>query len=149
MVGVRSGLAVVVADDGGDDATVATVEARDVAVERKIFAVLVMAAVADAVPDVVEQGSCFELHTGLRRQVVQRLQVIEEHQAKLTDMLRVTRIVIETAGKAARTDEQLPSFGIVTMRFLTGKRLAGNFLKKPFANANGGNQKLADVEVTG
>ena len=59
MVGVRSGLAVVVADDGGNDATVATVEARDVAVERKIFAVLVMAAVADAMAQIVKKRGGF------------------------------------------------------------------------------------------
>ena len=81
MVGVRSGLAVVVADDGGNDATVATVEARDVAVERKIFAVLVMAAVADAMAQIVKKRGGFELDTRLNGKMVQRLKLIEKHQA--------------------------------------------------------------------
>src|SRR5580693_5454416 len=53
VIGVGRGLAVVIANDGGDDVAVAAFEAGDVAVEGEIFAVLVVAAMSDAMADVV------------------------------------------------------------------------------------------------
>jgi len=54
VIDVGSGFAIVIADDGGDDVAVATIEAGDVAVEGEIFAVFVVAAMGDAMADVVE-----------------------------------------------------------------------------------------------
>lgn len=71
VIGIRRGLAVVIADDGGNDVAVTALKARDVAIEREILAMLVVAAVADAVPDVVKQRAGFEQHAGLGRQVMQ------------------------------------------------------------------------------
>ena len=149
MVGVWGGLAIVIANDSGNDSAVAPVEPGNIAVKGEIFAVLVMAAVADAVTDVVEQGPGFELHARLRRQMVQRLQVVEKHQAKLPNVLRVSLIIVKAAGKAPRADEELPGLGIVAMRFLARKGFAGDFLEQSLANTNGGNDELADIEVAG
>ena len=73
MVPVGRGFAVVVAHDGADEIAIAAFESRDIAVKSEVFAVFVMAAVADAMTDVVEKGPGFELNAGLRRQVVDRL----------------------------------------------------------------------------
>lgn len=73
MVPVGRGFAVVVAHDGADEIAIAAFESRDIAVKSEVFAVFVMAAVADAMTDVVEKGAGFELNAGLRRQVVDRL----------------------------------------------------------------------------
>ena len=48
------GLAIVITNRRRDDAAIVAVEALDVAVERKIFTVFVVAAVADHVADVVK-----------------------------------------------------------------------------------------------
>jgi len=73
VVGVGSGLAIVIADDGGDDVAVAAFEAGDVAIESEIFAVLVVAAMGNAMADVVEERAGFEFDAGLRGEMVQRL----------------------------------------------------------------------------
>ena len=46
---VGFGLAVVITDDGGDDVAVAAVQSGNIAVQGQVFAVLVVAAVTDAV----------------------------------------------------------------------------------------------------
>ena len=56
MVSCGHGFAVVVADGSGDDAAIVSVEARNVAIEGEIFAVFVMAAMADHVADVVQHA---------------------------------------------------------------------------------------------
>lgn len=73
MVSVGRGLAVVVAHDGADEVAVAAFESRDIAIESEVFAVFVMATVADTVTDVMEEGAGFELNAGLRRKMVNRL----------------------------------------------------------------------------
>ena len=77
MVSIWGGLAVVVADDGGNDTSIAPIQTRNVPIKGEVLAVLVMAAMADTVTDVVEKGAGFELHPGLRRQVMERLEMIE------------------------------------------------------------------------
>jgi len=54
VVSVRRGFTIVIANDGGDDVAVASIQPRDVAIEGQIFTVLVVAAMADAVTDVVK-----------------------------------------------------------------------------------------------
>ena len=66
VVGIGRGLAIVIADDGGNDVAVAAVETGDVAIEGEIFAVLVVTAMGDAVADVVKKGAGFEFDAGLR-----------------------------------------------------------------------------------
>jgi len=73
VIGVGSGFAIVIANDGGDDVAVAAIEAGDVAVESEIFAVLVVAAMGDAVADVMEESACFEFDAGLCWKMMQRL----------------------------------------------------------------------------
>ncbi len=93
VMGGGFGFAIVIAREGGDDGTVASVKTRNVAVEREIFAVLVMALMADGVADVVEQRAGFEQHAGLRRQVMHRLQTIEKKNAEFANVLGVHLIL--------------------------------------------------------
>jgi len=147
VVGVGSGFAIVIADDGGDDIAVAALEAGDVAVEREIFGVLVVAAMGDAMADVVKEGAGFEFNAGLRWKMMQRLEVIEEQDTEFADVFGVALIVFEAAGEAAGAEEHLAGFGVVTMRLLAGEGLAGDFLEEAFADADGGDQEVADVEI--
>ena len=147
MIGVGRGFAIVIANDGGDDVAVAAFEARDVAVECEIFGVLVVAAVGDAVANVVKERASFKLHTGLRGKMMQRLEVIEEHEAEFADVLGVALIVFESPSEAAGAEEHLAGFGAVAVRLLPGEGVAGNFLKDAFADADGGNEELANVEI--
>ena len=147
MVAVGLGLAVVVANDSGDDLAIAAFEAGDIAVEGEIFAMLVMAAVTDAMTDIVEKRARFELHARLNRQVVERLKLIEEHEAEFADMLGVALIVIEAAAETAGGHENLAGFGVVAMGLFAGEGIASNFLQNAFAEANTGNGKGADVEI--
>src|SRR6266850_4545180 len=62
-------------------------------------------------------------------------------------MLGVALIVFETAAEAAGADEHLARFSGVTVRFFAGKGFAGYFLDDTFADADSGNQELANVEV--
>ena len=145
VVGVGSGLAIVIANDGGDDVAVAGFEAGDVAVEGEIFAMLVVAAMGDAMADVVEERPRFEFDASMMRQVMQRLEVIEEHDGECADVLGVALIVFEAAGEAAGAEEYLAGFGGIAVRFLTGEGFAGNFLEDAFTDPDGGNQELADI----
>jgi len=79
MVAVGFGLAVVIAHNGGGNTAIPPLQTRDVAVQGEIFAVLVVAAVADAVPQIVQQRTRFQLDAGLNWQVVHRLQLVKEH----------------------------------------------------------------------
>jgi len=60
----------------------------------------------------------------------------------------VALIVFEAAGKAARADDHLAGFGVVAMRLFAGEGFAGDFLEDAFADADGGDEELTDVEVT-
>jgi hypothetical protein len=147
VIDVGSGFAIVVADDGSNDVAVAAFEAGNVAVEGEIFTVLVMAAMGDAMTDVVKEGSGFEFDASLRGEMVERLEVIEEHDAEFANMFGVTLVVFETAGEAARANDHLTGFGGVAVRFLAGEGFAGDFLEDAFADADGGDKELTDVEV--
>jgi hypothetical protein len=147
VVGVGSGLAIVIANDGGDDVAVAAFQAGDVAVEGEIFSMLVVAAMGDAMADVVKERAGFEFNAGLGGEMMQRLQVIEEHEAEFADVFGVALIVFEAASEAAGAEEHLARFGVVAVRFLAGEGFAGNFLENAFADADGGNQEVVDVEI--
>ena len=64
---------IVITHQRGNDGAVAAFESWDIAVEHKIFAVLVVAAMGDAMADVVEERAGFEFDAGLRGEMVQRL----------------------------------------------------------------------------
>jgi len=138
VIGVGRGFAIVIADDGGDDVAVTAFEAGDVAVESEIFAVFVVAAMSDAVADVVEERAGFELDAGLGGEMVERLEMIEEKDGKFADVFGVTMIGFEATAEAAGADEHLAGFGIVAVRLLAGESIAGDFLEDAFADADGG-----------
>jgi len=88
--------------------------------------------------DVVKERAGFEFYASLRWQMMQRLEVIEEHDAEFADVFGVALIVIEAAGEAARADNHLPGFGVVAVRLLAREGVAGDFLENAFADADGG-----------
>ena len=71
MITRRFCLSIVVTNGGGDQIAVAAIESGNVAVERQIFAVLVMAAIADSVADVMEQRGGFEQDARFGRQMLE------------------------------------------------------------------------------
>ena len=73
MVSVGRGLAVVIAHNGADQVAIAALESRDIAIESQVLTVFVMAAVADTVANVMEEGASFELNAGLRGKMVNGL----------------------------------------------------------------------------
>ena len=101
---------------------------------------------ADAMPYVVKQSPGFKLHAGLRREMMNGLQLIEEHKAEFADMLGVALIVIEASTEGASSGEYLASVGIVAMRFLARESVASGFLEQTFANANTGNDEAPHIQ---
>src|SRR5229473_5081956 len=77
MVIFRLGFAVVISDNSSGERSVAPFQTRNVAIHREIFAVLVMALVADGMYNVVQQRSCFQNDTGVARKMMQRLKLVE------------------------------------------------------------------------
>src|SRR6516164_9728213 len=142
------GLAIVVAHDGANDVAIAPFEARDVAVERQVFAVLVVAPVADAMANVMEKGAGLKLHAGLGWQVVNGLKLIKEHEAEFANVFGVALVVFEASAVGAGANEDLARLVVVAMRFFAGEGFACNFLQQAFANADTGDEKALNVEVT-
>jgi len=129
MMALGIGLAIVVTNDGRNDVTVAAFQAWNVAIESQVFAVLVMSAMADAVPDVVEEGAGFELDAGLRRKMMNSLELIKEHEAEFADMFGVLLIVLQATAKASRGKKHLARFGIIAMRLLARESFVRDFLE--------------------
>jgi len=77
VVILRLGFAVVIPDNSSGERSVAPFKTRNVAIHREIFAVLVMALVADGMSNVVQQRSCFQNDPGIARKMMQRLQLIK------------------------------------------------------------------------
>src|SRR5258708_34844309 len=89
----RRRLPIVIADQRGHNSAVSALETRNISIERKIFAVLVMPAMADHVTGIVKQRAGFEEHARFRGQMMHWLQLIEEQNAELPYVLGVTLIV--------------------------------------------------------
>ena len=81
MMACRFRFAIVIPDDRTDDVAVAPVESRDISVERQIFTVLVVAAVTDAMTNIMEKRAGLKLHARLWGQMVDGLKLIKEHEA--------------------------------------------------------------------
>ena len=77
MITRRFCLSIMVTNGGGDKISVAAIEPGNVAVECQIFAVLVMAAIADGVADVMEQRGGFKQDARFGRQMMHGLKLIE------------------------------------------------------------------------
>lgn len=67
MMAGRLRFAIVIAHDSADDVAVASLESRDIPVERQIFTMLVVSPMADAMTDIVEKRARLKLNTRLRR----------------------------------------------------------------------------------
>src|SRR3984893_10883633 len=135
----RLRLPIVIANQRGHNSAISARETRNITIERKVFAVLVVSAMADHVTGIVEQRACFQQHPRFRGQMMNWLQLIKKQDAQLPHVLGVTLIVLQAARKAARADKELTRGSAVAMRLLAGKRLARDFLKYSFANADAGN----------
>ena len=148
MIAGGFGLAVVVTNGSGDDVSLAAIEPGDVAIQRKIFAVLVMAFVADGVAYVMKQCSRFKQHARISRKVMHRLQLIKKLEADFANVFRVAAVAVEAAGKNSRSAEHLARFGIVSVRFFAREGFAGDLAEETFPNSDTGNRKRAEIQVT-
>src|SRR5258708_36096107 len=72
MVIFRLGFAVVIPDNSGGERSVAPFKTRNVTIHREIFAVLVMALLADGMSNVVQQRSFFQNDPGRARKKMPR-----------------------------------------------------------------------------
>ena len=97
----RHRLAIVVANRCGDDAAIVSIEALDVAIEREIFAMFVMAAMADHVTDVVQHRRRFEQYARVRRQMMDGLQLIEKQDAEFAHVFGVLLVVFQASRESA------------------------------------------------
>ena len=107
----------------------------------------VMAAMADAMTGIVEKSAGFQLDAGLRRQMVDGLQLVKQHDAEFANMLGVLPVVIEAAAKGARGGQHLASLGVVTMWLFARESFARNFLQKSFTDADAGDEEAANIKV--
>ena len=76
MMPRRLRLAIVITHERGDNRAVAPFQAWNVAVQREIFPMLVMAAMAHSVANIMQQRTRFQQDARLRRQVMNRLQLV-------------------------------------------------------------------------
>src|ERR1700688_3938951 len=111
--------AVVIAHEGSDDGAIASRETGDVAVQRQILAMLVMAVMADGVADIMQKGASFQQHTVLSGEMMRGLQTVEKKNAELTDMLGVSLIAVQTAREGSGAGNDLAGRSVVAMRLFT------------------------------
>lgn len=102
---------------------------------------------ADAMAQIVKKSTGFELNPCLNREMVQRLELVKEHEAQFANMLGVALVVLETATETACADQNLARFGIVAMWLFARESIAGDFLEETFAKADAGYGKGADVQI--
>lgn len=129
VVASRLRLAIVVTHNGSDQVAIASFQSRDVPIEGEVFAVFVVRPMADAVTDIVEKRSGFQLDAGLRRKMVNGLELIEKHETELANVVGVLVIVFKAAAKTASGEEHLAGGFVVAMRFLAGECFAGDFVE--------------------
>src|SRR5580704_12875560 len=78
---------------------------------------------------------------------MQWLQLVEQHQAKLANMLGVWLVEFEAPREAARGEQRLARGRAVAMRLLAGKGLVRDFLQKPFAEPDAGHHERTQIEI--
>ena len=134
-------LAVVVAHQCAHHAAVPALQSWNVAIQRQVFTVLVVAAVADAMPHVVQERAGFELHARLLWQMVHCLELIEQHEAEFPHVFGMLLVVFQPAAEGPRGEQHLAGFRVVTMRLLARKSFVRGFLQQAFADATLGMMK--------
>src|SRR5579859_5055088 len=147
MITGRFCFAIVVTHDGGNETAVAAIESSDVAIEGQIFAMFVMAFVADCVTNVVKQRGRFEKDARFGRKMMNRLQLIEELQAEFANVFGVAAIAVEAAREDASSAEQFARMSVVAMRFLAGEYFTGDFAKQAFAEPDARNGEGVEIQV--
>ena len=84
----------------------------------------VMSAVADHVPGIVQERPGLQQHARMRRQMMHRLQLIEQQNTQFAHVFRVLLFVSKSPGEASRPHQQLSLRHVVSVRFLARKRFA-------------------------
>src|ERR1700688_3491288 len=105
MVAGRVRLSIVITDERGHHRAAPAFQTWNISIQREIFAVLVVPAVADHVPSVVEERSRFQEHARFRGQMMNRLQLIKKLDAQLAHVFGMPLIIFKSAGEATRADE--------------------------------------------
>src|SRR6266849_377717 len=106
----RLGFFVVIAHESRNDGTILPAQAGNVSVEYEVFTVLVMAAVTDDVTEIVEKRAGFEEHARVLRQMMNGLELVEEHERHPPDVFGVLLVVTggrEAPCEAARAGKHL------------------------------------------
>jgi len=143
----RFGFAIVIADEGGHDSAIASGEAGHVSIEGQVFAVLVMAVMADGVADVMEEGPGFKEDAVLGGKMMHRLQAIKEENAEFANVFGVSLITFQSASEGTRTGDDLTGGGVIAVGFFSRESVVSDFLKNAFAEADSGDGHAADVQI--
>ena len=77
-----------------------------------------------------------------------RLQLIEQLDTQFAHVFRMLLFVSKPPRKTTGSHKQLARCGVVPVGFLAGERFPRNLLQQPFAHANAGERKGAQVQVT-
>ena len=77
---LRCRFAIVIAHHRGGQRTLASLKPGNIAIHGEIFAVFVMSFVADRVANIMQQRTSLQNHPRISRQMMQRLQLIEQLQ---------------------------------------------------------------------
>src|SRR6267143_4975709 len=141
-------LAIVITHQPRDDCAVAPLEPRNIAIQRQIFPVLVMPAVPDHVPGVMQQGPGFQKYARLRGKMMHCLQLVEKKNAQLPNVFRMLRIVSKPPRKTSRSHDELPRCGVVAVRLLARKSVPRDILQHPLTYANAGYRKCAQIQIS-
>src|SRR5262249_55989545 len=139
--------AIVITHNGGDETAIAAVETRNVAVEREVFAVLVVTLVAHGMADVVKQGCGFQKHARFRWKMMNWLQLVEELEAEFANVFGVAAVAVEAAGKNASAAEEFARVAVIPMRFLAREHFARYFAEQAFTNSDAGYRKRVEGQV--
>src|SRR5258708_20954489 len=99
------------AEHRGHNSSISALQTRNISIERKVFAVLVVPAMADHVAGIVTQRAGLEEHARFRGQMMNRLQLIEDQNPELPHALGVTLLVFHPPREASRPTDQLTGAG--------------------------------------
>src|SRR5712671_633750 len=85
----RLRLSIVIAHQRRGYSAVAAFQPGDIAIQRQVFSMLVMPAVADHVSGIVQKRARLQQHSRMRQHMMYGLQLIEKLDAQFPDVLRV------------------------------------------------------------
>src|ERR1700692_423605 len=110
------GFTVVIADQRSDDGAITASETGNIAIQRQIFAVLVVTVMADGMADVMQEGAGLQQHAILRGKMMHRLQSIEKENAQFTDMLGMGLVAVQASSEGPGAGDDLARGSVVAVR---------------------------------